>query len=221
MSDEALADAYQAWHQALGVLTGGATELIAWQERRYRFAHRLGDLLTMSHADSTSVDGPVVYGVQLPGAGLSYVGQTRESERRLRDLAVGESHHLGNTVPPEIWERVIVVQWPRLVDGLPEAERVVAEQGQGEECGLALEYLLQVELRPILNGRQRTPAGEWRVRNLAASRSRGALTAKALPTLFGLVWETWRRLSSVPAPEHGDPLVTVPEGRVAFPSLLS
>jgi hypothetical protein len=28
---------------------------------------------------------------------------------------VGESHHLANTVPPETWERVVVVQWPSLL----------------------------------------------------------------------------------------------------------
>lgn len=221
MADEVWTDAYGAWLKALGDLTGSADRLMEWQNRRYLFAHRLGQLLTMPHSGSAAVKGPVVYGVQLPGVGLSYVGQTRSSERRLRDLAVGESHHLGNTVPPEIWERVIVVRWPQLVGGLPEAEQKVAAHGAGEECGLALEHRLQMVAKPVLNARKRTNEGEWRERDLAGSKSRGALTARQLPTLFSLVWEVWQRLSVMPAPGDGDPVVGLPEGRVVFPSLIA
>ncbi|MEV8115678.1 hypothetical protein AB0O69_12405 [Streptomyces xiamenensis] len=220
MSNASLSDAHRAWLHALGILTGSAAELTAWQEQRYRFAHRLGELLTVPHAGGTPVNGPVVYGVQLPGVGLSYVGQTLASERRLRDLAVGESHHVGNTVPPEIWERVIVVQWPQLLGDVPEAERALAEQDRGKDAGLALEYRLQRQTRPLLNDRRRTHNGEWRLRNLEDSRSRGARAAGGLPTLFGRVWETWRELSTVAAPQHGDPVLTVPAGRVVFPSLI-
>jgi hypothetical protein len=90
--------------------------VLAWQDRRYRFAHHVGQLLTSpARPDAAPVTGHVVYGVHVAGAGLLYVGQTGNAKRRLRDLPVGESHHLATTVPPETWERVIVVQWPDLL----------------------------------------------------------------------------------------------------------
>lgn len=74
------------------------------------------------HCDSSGTAGPVLYGVFASGAGLCYVGQTQEAERRLRDLPVGESHHLANTVPPEVWERVVVIRWPLLLCEAPRSE---------------------------------------------------------------------------------------------------
>jgi hypothetical protein len=73
------------------------------------------------------VTGDVLYGVYIAGGGLLYVGQTHDAWRRLRDLPVGESHHLATTVPPETWERVAVVQWPELLDRVPHEESQVAE----------------------------------------------------------------------------------------------
>ena len=72
-------------------------------------------LLVDSGPGIPPVSDHAVYGVYVTGAGLLYVGQTRDARRRLRDLPVGESHHLATTVPPEIWERVLVIQWPALI----------------------------------------------------------------------------------------------------------
>jgi len=52
------------------------------------------------------VAGSVIYGVWLDW-GLLDVGQTSEAERRLRDLVVGESHHLGNTFPPKSGDAIV------------------------------------------------------------------------------------------------------------------
>jgi hypothetical protein len=59
--------------------------VLAWQDRRYRFAHKVGQLLTKpTRPDAAPVTGHVVYGVYVAGAGLLYVGQTGDARRRLR-----------------------------------------------------------------------------------------------------------------------------------------
>jgi hypothetical protein len=142
-------EAFGRWRAALLDSLVSPERVLAWQDRRYRFAHQVGQLLTSpARSDAARIAGHVVYGVYVAGAGLLYVGQTGDANRRLRDLPVGESHHLATTVPPEIWERVIVVQWPGLLSGVRGAEGLIAEQLGHETCGLALEHLLQVTYRP-------------------------------------------------------------------------
>ena len=122
-------EAFRRWHAAMLDSLGSPERVLAWQDRRYRFAHRIGKLLTDPAPPETApVTGHVVYGVYVAGAGLLYVGQTGKAKRRLRDLPVGESHHLATTVPPETWERVIVVQWPDLLGGVGDSEGPVADQ---------------------------------------------------------------------------------------------
>jgi hypothetical protein len=116
--------------------------VLAWQDRRYRFAHQVGQLLTSpARSGAVRVAGHVVYGVYVAGAGLLYVGQTGNATRRLRDLPVGESHHLATTVPPETWERVIVVQWPDLLSGVVTRMTVALAAGA---VGRALRWALVV-----------------------------------------------------------------------------
>jgi hypothetical protein len=192
--------------------------VLAWQDRRYRFAHRVGQLLTdPAPPDAASITGHVVYGVYVAGAGLLYVGQTGDAKRRLRDLPVGESHHLATTVPPETWERVIVVQWPDLLRGLQDAEGLVAEQLGRQTCGLALEHLLQVTYRPVMTARRRDGAGEWAARRVDSSRSRGAVNSGRVPNLFMAVRAVWDQLADMPSPGNGDPTMHAGSGRVIFP----
>jgi hypothetical protein len=113
-----------------------------------------------------TITGPVLYGIWLDW-GLIYIGQTREAERRLKDLAVGESHHLANTFPPEIWSRVVVLPWPRLGSAPQETEGL-----SEEDVGLGLEYGLQSLLSPLANASRRTSAGTWRSVDWTGSRSR-------------------------------------------------
>ncbi len=211
--------AYLAWRSSLTTLLADASQLARWQERRYQFAHRVGALLTESHGDGPVTTGPVLYGVFAAGAGLCYVGQTQEAERRLRDLPVGESHHLANTVPPEVWQRVVVINWPLLVDGTPESEQAQVKKMGAVVCGLALEHALQMATAPPLNSRRRRTTGDWQPRDLARSRSRGALHARQIPVLSELTLAAWNDLSQAEAP--GRSAVTVNGvGRVVFPSAL-
>ncbi|GAA2423998.1 hypothetical protein GCM10010388_09200 [Streptomyces mauvecolor] len=163
--------------------------------------------------------GPVLYGVFAAGAGLCYVGQTQEAERRLRDLPVGESHHLANTVPPELWERVIVIRWPLLIPEATADEQLLAERMGRTVCGLALEHALQVATAPPLNSRRRRMSGEWQPRNLARSRSRGAVHAQSVQSLTQLALAAWSVLAEVEMPERS-PVVDIGTGRVVFPTAL-
>jgi hypothetical protein len=214
-------EAFCRWLVAMRDALAGPERVVAWQDRRYQFAHQVGQLLTgPAGSGAPPVSGHVVYGVRVPGAGLLYVGQTGDARRRLRDLPVGESHHLATTVPPETWDRVIVIQWPSLLPDAPEPERLAAAELGHETVSLALEYLLQVTCRPVLNARRRSGAGEWTARNIDRSRSRGALSAHQFPRLFQAVSTEWDQLARTPVPRDGNAAVFTGAGRIIFPGLL-
>ena len=162
----------------------------------------------------------MLYGVTVAGAGLVYVGQSTDARRRLRDLPVGESHHLATTVPPETWTKVLVIEWPPLLDTIPAGEaRTASALGHGS-CGLALEHHLQLACRPVLSSRRRGSAGQWNPRNLDSSRSRGAQARRQLPQLCRVVTAAWEALTDLPAPCSGPPVTTIGTGRVVFPQAL-
>jgi hypothetical protein len=69
------------------------------------------------------------------------------------NAAIGESHHLAMTAPPELWTRVIVVQWAELLVRTAEREWVIPDM---KACGQALEYLLHCHFRPTINRYART-----------------------------------------------------------------
>ena len=137
-------------------------------------AYRIGTLLTEAHAPAPAAIGPALYGVYLPGTGLCYVGQTQEARRRLRDLPIGESHHLAMTAPPELWTRVIVVQWAELLVRATEREWIIPDM---KACGQALEYLLHCHFRPTINCYARTTDGRYRERPPERSKSNAAAGA--------------------------------------------
>ena len=220
--DRSLADeAFGRWRAAMLDSLASPERVLAWQDRRYQFAHRIGQLLTNpARPDTAPVTGHVVYGVYVAGAGLLYIGQTGDAKRRLRDLPVGESHHLAMTVPPEIWDRVIVVQWPDLLPSMPYSELLAAEQLGLQTSGLALEHLLQVTYRPVMTARRRSSTGEWAARRIDSSRSRGAVNSARLPHLFDAVRAVWAQLADAPGREDGYPAVHTDAGRVIFPGLV-
>ncbi|WP_203924105.1 hypothetical protein [Rugosimonospora africana] len=190
-------DAFRQWRDALQTLTARQDDTREWRQRRYRFAHRLGQQLIAADSTGRPVTGPVLYGVWLRW-GLLYIGQTLQAERRLRDLPVGESHHLASTFPPEIWDRVVVIRWPEL----PEAAALT--HLRPDETGLALEHRLQSRLQPLVNSERRTPDGGWRAVLWARSRSRGARTAHRIDDLYDAVHRIWTQAARTTAGDQPD-----------------
>ncbi|WP_405162398.1 hypothetical protein OG203_39920 [Nocardia sp. NBC_01499] len=183
--------AFSGWRHALQELAATKEAAESWRHTRYQFAHKLGQALTGSgDSGEPTISGHVVYGVWLEW-GLLYVGQTSKAERRLRDLPVGESHHLANTFPPEIWSRIVVISWPRL----PEAEVPLQTLGV-QEVGLGLEHRLQASLHPLVNATRRTSEGTWRNVDWSKSRSRGAVASGQLDELFAAVMNIWGETSN-------------------------
>lgn len=192
-------------------LTAERAAARSWRHGRYSFAHRLGEALVGgTDANARPIKGPVIYGVWLRW-GLLYVGQTSKAERRLRDLAVGESHHLASTFPREIWHKVLVVAWPEL----PQARLLTKDLGSNI-VGLALEHALQEHLGPLVNSERRRPEGGWRDVVWRASRSRGARAAHNVVYLVQAVLEVWEVATVRPTAGVELP----PACRVVFPEEL-
>jgi hypothetical protein len=195
--------AFDRWWHAMRDVAATRETALAWRRHRNTFAQQLGLALVGDLA------GPAVYGVWLQW-GLLYVGQTLKAERRLKDLAIGESHHLGNTYPPEIWARVVVVGWAQL----PQAAKAIDAFG-AKAVGQGLEHRLQSDLQPLFNSTRRTRKGLWQDVGWEQSRSVGARTAPLIEELFVAVQEVWSTAAVSP---DG---VNVPSpGRVVFPSQL-
>jgi hypothetical protein len=212
--------AFQRWRNALLEALDSPDAIMAWQDHRYQFAHELGELLAgAADPDIAPITGHAVYGIYVAGGGLLYVGQTANARRRLRDLPVGESHHLAMTVPPEVWERVIVIAWPSLLAALSAEEAQAAEQLGHATCGLALEYLLQTTYRPVMLARRRSTGGSWTPRHIETSRSKGAISSARFPELFNAVQARWRSLMNA-QPATARAAVYSDAGRAVIPALL-
>jgi len=221
MTVQAADEALVRWRTAVEDALRSPADVMAWQDRRYQFAYQVGQLLTSAvDPANRQVAGHVLYGVTIAGAGLVYIGQSADARRRLRDLPVGESHHLATTVPPEAWTRVLVVEWPTLLSKIPAAEARTIDGLGHDTCGLALEHRLQLAYRPVLSARRRGNLGQWKTRNLDDSRSRGALAADQLPMLFLAVTRAWQVLANMRLPSVGPPVSCTDNGRVLFPHSL-
>jgi hypothetical protein len=213
-------EAFERWRGALLDALGSPAGVMTWQDRRFQFAHQVGGLLAGPADDVGPVTGPALYGVWIAGAGLLYIGQSSEAQRRLRDLPVGESHHLATTVPPETWERVVVVEWPGLLVSVPDREVRAVERLGPRICGLALEHRLQVTYRPVMSTRRRGASGSWTERRLDSSRSAGAINGAEFTALFAAVQSVWAQLAEVPEPVFGPAVSYTRGGRVVFPAAL-
>lgn len=183
-------DAYVAWLDSLRALLESPESARRWRQHRYQFSHRLGEALAARVDGKPPVTGSAIYGIWLEW-GLIYVGQTTDAARRLRDLPIGESHHLATTFPPEVWHKVVVIAWPQL----PSAAGLVDQLGN-VTVGLALEYLLQLRANPLANEARRTGRGEWRLIDRTRSLSAGAKAASQVSALFEELQEVWELASS-------------------------
>ncbi|WP_330270200.1 hypothetical protein OG205_23175 [Lentzea sp. NBC_00516] len=192
---------FDRWWHAMRDVAATEDTALAWRRHRYTFAHELGQAL------AGGLTGPAVYGVWLQW-GLLYVGQTLEAGRRLKDLAIGESHHLANTFPPEIWHRVVVVGWSQL----PPAAEAIDRLGV-KAVGEGLEHRLQASLRPLANAARRVSDGTWREVDWERSNSLGARTGRQIDELFVALQEIWNVAAASP-----DGAALPSAGRVVFPS---
>lgn len=159
------------WTRALGALTADPEARRRFRERRFSLAYRIGTLLKQWVASSGG-DRPIIYAVALADGKPIYIGQTPEPSRRLYDLPIGESHHLANTFPPELWRRVIVLDWLALADA-PSVEPLPPDC-DSTAIGTAIELHLQRRYQPEMNMLRKSPSGAWVLRNLDSSRSRAA-----------------------------------------------
>jgi hypothetical protein len=211
------------WLEAIRAMTAAPEDAAKYLDRRLRFTTEVARAL--SHDDPAR--DSLVYGVWLEKhESPIYIGQTTEGRRRLWDLPIGESHHLANSFPPEIWDRVAVVYWGQLLDARPllvadiEAalKSLVGDDPTHirEAVSLGLEFLLQQETRPLFNRRKKRRDGGWRTVKWENSQSIGARASQHLASLFADVFGVWQQLATI-EPEGGDIAVGFTHGRAVFP----
>ena len=226
MQDNHTAALYEGWVQSVRNLTQDQQAALDYREMRSSVAAAIATaILRAAIGASQSPDSegtqtqPVVYGVWLAGHAPEapvYIGQTTDSGRRLWDLPVGESHHLANTFPPEIWSHVVVVRWPEVLESY--GGDLGIQPIDFGTVGLALEYALQCEFSPLMNVWRKNRDGRLVPARLNASRSVGAGIASTKEfqgffEQFVTVWREWIDCDSRSAEwEAGD------YGGVAFPS---
>jgi hypothetical protein len=214
-----------AWTDALRALTGTPSSASDYYKGRMRFtASVAGSLARLAKLDGASRI-PSVYGVWLEGhAEPVYIGQTMESQRRIRDLPIGESRHLSNTFPPELWRQVVVVRWHDLLKAdLSLMESVTAamrdlrlpEEAQTEAIGLGLEYRLQSDHQPLFNGKRKKRDGGWA--QVKQNKSIGAQVAPRLDPLYERVLGLWSLISKQEVTPAGR---SFSFGAVAYPSAI-
>lgn len=150
-----------------------------WRERRYAFAHRLGEALVAQAPDSGNFTGPVVYGGWL-NWGLLIRGSDYGWSATPARSPVGENHHLSNTIPPELWEKVVVITWPTSLSAMNPSRRL-------ESARPTSRWSTSSRLRPghLSSGARRRRDGGWRAVNHETSRSAGATAAGNVASLFG------------------------------------
>ncbi|MGH7861215.1 MAG: hypothetical protein ACREOS_03150, partial [Candidatus Dormibacteraceae bacterium] len=218
---------YECWVKLVSQLT--QTPQGAFRHRKERSNYtaeiastilRAAGLLGEQRGVTRNRLSPVVYGVWLDGHEPSqpvYIGQTRNAARRLWDLPIGESHHLANTFPPEIWARVVVLRWPE----------ILAREGDGSvavrpiddvDLGHGVEYALQHRYKPLMNLWSKKRNGDLNSIDLARSNSRGAKIASSseFVACFSRVVTVWDELSRRSQSEKE--WESLEFGGIAFPS---
>lgn len=202
-------DAHAEWVRALRLQTDTRDDAQTWRQKRTSFAVSLGNQLTETVSGKVEISSsqPVVYGVWLSW-GVLYVGQTLNGRRRMRDLPIGESHHLSNTFPPEIWAKVGVVAWQMLPGGQEAAD------GMGAALvGKCLEYLSQRDRNPLVNAAARNRVGDFMPVDHASSRSVAALRSGEIADLYSELRTRWDQIDAAADPTQSpDPAV-----RIVFP----
>ncbi|GAB1795502.1 hypothetical protein [Priestia megaterium] len=121
--------------------------------------------------ESDNLTEPIVYCVKMSTKTI-YIGQSLDSQRRIKDLPIGESHHFAKSIPPELWEKIIVIRWSRILrteeggldvinkvkEDLVNNDKELREKSDDKKHKKALEYIgkslefrLQSDLMPLFN----------------------------------------------------------------------
>ncbi len=219
-------DPHDRWLDSLLAMTMTPEQASKYLDGRLEFTTLIAQQLTLG----AGREPQVVYGVWLEAHNEPvYIGQTTDGPRRMWDLPIGESHHLSNSFPPEIWGRIVVVHWGDLLRRhQAEFTHIIEHLEDGgftepakqlEAIGLGLEHLLQSRDRPLMNRRTKRRDGTWRNVSWSGSGSRGARAAPHLGALFNRVDAVWQALcTNSPSPDGATQIV---DGGVAvYPSLL-
>lgn len=99
-----------AWLTSIGNLTGSHADAQRWREDRYRFAHRLGEMLVGQTTIREAVSGQVVYGIWLRW-GFLYVGQTNDAANTTAVVRVGGLLTCGDSGIRGRWLGVFCARW--------------------------------------------------------------------------------------------------------------
>ncbi|MCU5632909.1 GIY-YIG nuclease family protein [Bacillus cereus] len=92
---------------------------------RFAFACDVFQILQQGlEEDGNNVREPIIYGVIMSNKSI-YIGQSLDSQRRIKDLPIGESHHFAKTIPTELWEKIIVIKLNSIFES--EEERIEIE----------------------------------------------------------------------------------------------
>ncbi len=220
----ASSDSYERWVAATHEYVATVGSYDAFLERRHEFLSSLAREATMVGPGRRVASKYIVYGVYLPGHECpAYVGQSCTGRSRLRNLVFGEGHHLATSTPPEVWERIVVIDWLR---GLPrdliasaaeEAARVLGVRRHLYSLiGLSLENMLQCELLPPLNLRRKLSDGSYLRIEKPVPSQRIRKLRPHLEELYSELAERWDELANF------EPNNSVSEarswGRVVFPN---
>jgi hypothetical protein len=172
------------WLAALLGATRTEAAATGWLDTRFAFTSRVATKLC--EPIQGKPDTHVVYAVWLRGQHQRpvYIGQSADPLRRLNDLPIGESHHLSNSFPPEIWERVLVVDWESMVPDKGSLAQSLRDnglhsptKGAMDIVGLGIEFHLQQDIKPMFNARKKLRGGSWRQTDFTRSGSLGARAA--------------------------------------------
>ena len=219
-------DSRRQWLEAIRSMTATPSDAESYLDWRLQFTTSIAHKLT----EGCGKHDALLYGVWLEEhLDPIYIGQSTEGRRRLWDLPIGESHHLANSFPPEIWARVVVVCWEELFAKMPAITRGKIEDAVRSELaatssnvkgaiGLGLEYLMQRAVRPLFNRRKKLRNGSWRDVDWDSSSSVGAKVAPCIQPLFASVLSKWEELAQF---SPSTDVTEVVGGRVAFPSKIS
>jgi hypothetical protein len=212
-----------SWASAAKQVTSTEAGIHDYLGAREVFASHLGHALLGAASATRSDHFCALYTVWVGDSTRPlYIGQTLNGGRRLWDLPLGESHHLANSFPPQVWTRVTVLRW-RVVQNaalpnLPFQEATALAAMKTQTVGLAAEHALTVLHRPLFNLKKRQAGGGWKDVDPTTSKSRGAVAARLLPNFMARLDQAWSRLRALPVPSDGTQFVTADIGGAAFPS---